>query len=233
MSRCPLVSQLLYFNSTPVSLVDLQHAVAVNLPLYFQALALLVNTALYNVLSLNFGILDIPVALVFLVALGISFVRVNKKAGYLYVMFLGSAIVIFLGFILLSLTDGLWSARFLIYTALAVFGVIALAYDEKDEKNKLNLLLLALVVVLVLSTVPANYSKMTSLDGQPNKEDYQLIAFIESRGYNLWLFGLHLCQYAHVPLEREADRQGCSGPQRHDRPIRMAGLAQMVRPAAK
>ena len=177
-------AQLLYFNSTPVGLVDFQHALVVNLPLYFQALALLVNTALFNVLSLNIGILDIPVAVMFLVALGISFVRVNKKAGYLYGIFLGSAVVMFLGFVLLSLTDGLWSARFLIFTALAVFGVIALAYDEKDEKNKLNILLLALVIVLVLATVPINYSKMISLDGQPNKEDYQLIAFIESRGYN-------------------------------------------------
>jgi hypothetical protein len=80
----------------------------------------------------------------------------------------------------LSLTDGLWSARFLIFTALAVFGVIALAYDENDEKNKLNILLLALVVVLVLSTVPLNYSKMTSLDGQPNKEQYQILGYLQS-----------------------------------------------------
>ena len=116
----------------------------------------------------------------FLVALGISFVRVNKKAGYLYGIFLGSAVVMFLGFVLLSLTDGLWSARFLIFTALAVFGVIALAYDEKDEKNKLNILLLALVIVLVLATVPINYSKMISLDGQPNKEQYQILGYLES-----------------------------------------------------
>ena len=54
-----------YFNSTPMGLVDFQHALVVNLPLYFQALALLVNTALFNVLSLNIGILDIPVALCF------------------------------------------------------------------------------------------------------------------------------------------------------------------------
>ena len=169
-----------YFNATPMGLVDFQHAFVVNLPLYFQALALLVNTALFNVLSLNIGLLDVPVALMFLVALGISFVRVNKKARYLYGIFLGSAVVMFLGFVLLSLTDGLWSARFLIFTALAVFGVIALAYDEKDEKNKLNILLLALVIVLVLATVPINYSKMISLDGQPNKEQYQILGYLKS-----------------------------------------------------
>ena len=98
-------------------------------------------------------------------------------------MFLGSAIVVFLGFVFSSLTGGLWSSRFLIYTALSAFAVIALAFDEKDESNKLNLLLLGLVVVLVLSTVPLNYSKLVSLDGHPNQEQYQLISYLEGQGY--------------------------------------------------
>ena len=172
-----------YFDPTPVSLVGLQYALTVNLPLYFQCITYLVSQALYNILSLHIGLLDIPVALIFLAALGISIIRANKNARYLYMMFLGSAIVVFLGFVFSSLTDGLWSARFLIYMALSIFAVIALAFDEKDESNKLNLLLLGLVVVLVLSTVPLNYSKLVSLDGHPNQGQYQLISYLEGHGY--------------------------------------------------
>ena len=68
-----------YFNSTPVTTVDLSQALTVNLPLYFKALALLVNTALYNVFNMNFSLLDIPVAIIFLAALGISFVSSIKR----------------------------------------------------------------------------------------------------------------------------------------------------------
>ena len=173
-----------YFDSTPVSLVGIQYALTVNLPLYFQCITFLVSQAWYNVLGLHIGLLDIPMALIFIAALGISVVRTNKNARYLYMMFLVAAIVMFLGFVFSSLTDGLWSSRFLIYTALSVFAVIALGYDEKDESNKLNLVLLGLVVVLVLSTVPLNYSRLVSLDSHPNQDENQLISFLESRGYN-------------------------------------------------
>jgi hypothetical protein len=174
-----------YFALTPLSLVDLSHAMTVNLPLYFRCITYLVSQSWYDLLGLHVGVLDIPLAIIFLAALGISVKRANKNAGYLCMMFLGSAIASFLGFVFLSLTGGLGSARFLIFTALAIFAVISLGYDEKEEGNKLNLLLLGLVVALVLSTVPLNYSKLISLDGHPNQEEYGLIAFMENKSYTV------------------------------------------------
>ena len=169
-----------YFNTTAVSLTNIQQAITVNLPLFFQCLALLVNQGIYNVLSLNIGILDIPLAIVFLGAVYLAITRANKRAGYVYFMFLFSGVVMFLGFVFLSLAGGTWSSRFLIFTAVSVFAVIALAYDEKDEKYDLNALLIALALVLILSTVPSNLSKLTSLDGHPNQEQYALIDYLKS-----------------------------------------------------
>lgn len=101
-------------------------------------------------------------------------------------MFLGSAIASFLGFVFMNMTDdGLWSSRFLIFTALAIFAVISMGYDENEKTNKLNLLLLGLVVVLILSTVPLNYSKLVSLDGHPNQKEYGLIALMENKSYTI------------------------------------------------
>jgi hypothetical protein len=176
-------ASLPYFNSTPVNLGSLSQMLAINLPLYFQCLALLVSHGLYNVLSLQISIPDIPLAIMFIAALGISAIRTNKRARYLYAMFLASAIVLFLGFTLTSLADGLWSSRFLIFTAVSIFSVISLSYDEKDEKNGLNTILLVLVVALILSSVPLQYSTITSLDGHPNQAQYDLIDYMQGQGY--------------------------------------------------
>jgi hypothetical protein len=168
------------FYTTAVSLAGIQQAITVNLPLFFQCLALLVNQGLYNVLSMHIGILDVFIAIVFLGAVYLSITRANKRAGYVYLMFLFSGVVMFLGFVFLSLADGAWSSRFLIFTAVSVFAVIALAYDEKDEKYGLNALLLVLALVLIVSTVLSNLSALTSLNSHPNQEQYDIIDYLKS-----------------------------------------------------
>lgn len=172
------------FVPTQAGIVDVSYALSVNLPLYVQCITSLISQPCYELLGGLVNIMDILLAIIFLAVLGISVIRANKSARYLYILFLGSAIVILLGFIFSSLTEGLWSSRFLIFTALSVFAVISLTYDEKNWTDKLNLLLLALVVVLVLSTVPLSYSKLSSQYGHPNQEEYGLIAFVESKGYD-------------------------------------------------
>jgi hypothetical protein len=174
---------LAYFNPTPMTISDLHQALVVNLPLYFQCLAQLVNQALFNVLSFKFSLMDIPIAIVFLGALSLAATRPNKQARYIYMMFLLSGVVVFLGFIFLGFAVDLWSSRFLIVTAISIFAVIALAYDEKDDKLGRNALLLVLVLVLVIYMVPISYSKIASLDNHPNQEQYDLIGYMESHGY--------------------------------------------------
>jgi hypothetical protein len=174
---------LSYFNPTPVSLVSLSQSLTVNLPLYFQCLSFLVCHGLYDVLSLRIGLTDLPLAVLFLATLGIAIVMRNRKAGVIYTFFLTSALVIFLGVLFTSLTDGFWSARFLTFTAVSIFAVIALAYDEMGHKGVLNVALPFLVIVLVLSNVPASEAKMLSIDNTPNQAQYSLIGHMESTGY--------------------------------------------------
>jgi hypothetical protein len=169
-----------YFNDTAVSLASIQQAFTVNLPLFFQCLALLVNQGLYNLLSMHIGILDVVVTVVFLGALYLAITRANKQARYLYLIFLFSSVTMFLGFVFSNLADGLMSSRYLIFTAVSIFMVIALAYDEKDEKYDLNALLFVLALVLIVSTVSSNLSILTSLDGHPNQEQYGLIDYLKS-----------------------------------------------------
>ena len=176
---------LVQFNRTSITVSGLSQVLFTNIPLYFQSLAQLLNQSLFNVLSVKFTLIDIPVVIIFLGALFLAVTRPNKQARYLYLIFILSGVLTFLGYLFLGFADGLGSSRFLIFTAISIFAVIALAYNEKEETNKLNLLLLALVVVLVLSTVPASYSKLITLDGHPNQEQYQLISYLESKNYTV------------------------------------------------
>lgn len=169
-----------YFNDTAVSLASIQQAFTVNLPLFFQCLTLLVNQGLYNVMSMHIGILDVLMAIIFLGAVYLTIAKANKRARYVYLMFLSSSAIMFLGFVFLNLADGLMSARYLIFTAVSIFMAIALAYDEKDEKYDVNALLFVLALALIVSTVPSNLSKLTSLDGHPNQEQYGLIDYLKS-----------------------------------------------------
>ena len=139
-----------YFNDTAVSLASIQQAFSVNLPLFFQCLALLVNQGLYNVLSMRIGIPDVLMAIVFLSAMYLAISKANKRARYIYSIFLFSSLTMFLGFVFLNLADGLMSSRYLIFTAVSIFMAIALAYDEKDEKYDLNALLFVLALVLIV-----------------------------------------------------------------------------------
>lgn len=171
------------FIITAFKAVDLGKAVGTNIPLYVNALAMLVNGNLRNVLSLSLNGFDVFLALVFVGVLAYSLVAINKKAEYLYLMFGLGAAVMLVAFVFTSFADGLWSARFLIYTAISVFAVVALAYKpEVGLGRNLNTVFLAAIILLILAAASGNVGKIAGYDYQPNKEDYALIENLEKNG---------------------------------------------------
>jgi hypothetical protein len=169
-----------YFDHTAIVAAGIDTAILTNLPLFFQSLAMLTCHALYDVLIFKFGVLDILLAIAFIAVLYLAITRYNRKAKYLYAMFLASGAIMLLMFLFTGFVTGFWAVRFLLFTAISVFAVIALAYDEKDEKLGLNALLLVLVIVLIVSTVPANLTRLASLDGHPNQEQYGIIEYLKN-----------------------------------------------------
>ncbi|WP_424357192.1 hypothetical protein [Methanocella sp. MCL-LM] len=157
---------------------------------FVDSLLLPVNHNLFNVVSSGINWYDFAIAVIFILVIGYSVVRRNSKANYLYWMFLLSALFVFAAFVLTTLGDG-GSSRFLIFMAVSLFSVIALAYKPEKVGLNPNTMLLAAVIILILATIAANIATITGYDYQPNKEDYALISYLEDKnlkyGYSdLW-----------------------------------------------
>lgn len=148
------------------------------LPLFVSSLFELLNSGLFNVVHGGFSPADLALGALFILVAAYSFITLNKKAEYLYFMFLASALVVFLAFTFTTF-GSIGSGRFLIYLALSVFAVIALAYRPEKPGPNLNTLFLGAVLLLILVTASANLLKISGYDYQPNKADYALIGYLE------------------------------------------------------
>ncbi len=178
------------FIGTSTSVVSINKALTTNLPLFVNSLALLLNGNLFAVISHGFSLFDLAMAAVFLVVLLLAFAIMGKggllagmdgKARYLLSIGLISAALMFLLFVFTNWASDLGSARYLIFLALFVFVVIALAgrFDGRIGPD-LNTLFLTAVLVLLLSNVAANAIKISGQDFQPNKDDYAFIDYMKS-----------------------------------------------------
>lgn len=181
----------LVYCTTPVAKIDTM--LTFNLPLYVKGITLLLSQSTFSILENNINIIDILIALVFLTVLYVSLktalanirwknvdkkVKTDMTTGYLYSIFIVSAIVMFLCFVCTGLCTDLGSSRFLTFTAVTIFAMIAMAYKENNSDKK-NMLFLGLVIVLIASTVPLNYSSVSGLDFKPNAEHYELISYLK------------------------------------------------------
>ena len=149
-----------------------------HLTLFVNSLILLLNDSLHNIMNTGVYWYDLIIATIFILVIVYSFVWRNEKANYLYLMFLLSTFVMFVAFVFTTLGDG-GSSRFLIFIAVSVFAVIALAYKPEKIGLNLNTMFLLAVIILILATMGANIIKISGYDYQPNKEDYALISYLE------------------------------------------------------
>jgi hypothetical protein len=177
--------QYIWFIPHPTDFIGFDQGFLVGIPLYLQDLVFIVSQGVYSFLTVNFSIWDIAAAIVFLAILAYAILRRNAHANYLYTMLLLSGVVTFFGFAFLDRAmDGLDAARFLGLTAVSIFIVIALSFNEsagvKVHNINLNTIFLVAVFILLLTMIPANLQKVMSLDYQPNKADYDLISNLEA-----------------------------------------------------
>ena len=154
--------------------------ISVNLPLFFKALAQLLNQGLYQAMmglnSLNY--LDV-ISLIAFAAVAIYAIwnaLKDKQKLPFYAMLLTSCIIIFLSFLVSDYVSDISSARYLTFTAFALLMILAMSYRETDKVYGALLL-----VVLVISAI-YGYTYMNALDHKPNDQEYSLISYMNASG---------------------------------------------------
>lgn len=152
-----------------------------NLALFWNALILLVNGNLYHLLNSGVTLYDLAIATIFLGVVAYSLIFFNKKASYLYSMFLLAAAGMFLAFVSTTLAVDIRSARFLLYFAVSIFAVIALAYRPEKLGLNFNTLFLAAILLLIIVSIFANAARISGYDYQPNKDDIALAGYLEQQ----------------------------------------------------
>ncbi len=172
------------FIPTPTSLVHLDTMVNDNLPVLTHALTMLLNSNLYSLVNGSFNIYYLFISIIFLSLVAYSLLVRKLNARYLYWIFLVSAIIMISGFLFTDWAKDLGSARYLIFAALAIFAVIALAYrDDNKIGYNLNTLFIVAVIILLLSTVPVSVAKISGMDYQPEKEEYAFIDYLKDNNF--------------------------------------------------
>ena len=171
--------------------VSTPNVVLSNAQLYFRSLTLLINGDLNVIISPgHFNIFNIAVAILFLAIIFYSFARITHVSSYLRSMVFSSILLVFLAFTVTMFATESWSARFLIYTAVSLFILIAISFDKIDNKN-INNLYVILIIILIITIAAANLNIIKKFDYQPNKDQYDLINFLRANNYTDGYSNLH------------------------------------------
>ena len=163
----------------------------VNIPLYVNGLIMLYNGNLYQSLNgfSSIGVLDVLfIAITLLLAYLVyrDHTRtIDGKMLMVYTVLFTSAVVMMIAYVASGYARDISTTRYLIFTGLFIFILIAVAFNEKSK-----LYVYAIVVFLALLAI-SNISYIATLDSQPNKAEYGLIDLLQANdlhyGYgNYW-----------------------------------------------
>ena len=100
----------------------------------------------------------------------------NRYSTILYSFFIISASIIFLGYVCTNLSIDFSTARYLTLTALSIYVLISISYNNN---NKIFTLLIFLVL---FSSAISNYTYIKNLDYQPNQPQLELIEYLKDNG---------------------------------------------------
>ncbi|HTX43782.1 MAG TPA: hypothetical protein VMC61_03575 [Methanocella sp.] len=147
------------------------------LPLYFRALALALNQGLFSAFDgfKGFGILE-ALSLAALAALALyaaGNVLADRANRLFYGILLASGALMFAMFLVSNYSIDLSSARYLTFTAFAVFMLVAASYREGNKVFG------ALVLALLLVSAIYGYAGVSGPAASPNAREYGLISFLE------------------------------------------------------
>lgn len=156
--------------------------IGVNVPLYLEGLLLLYNGGLYQAavgLS-GWSALDVAAIAVTLLLAGLVFRHHPRRLGggmrMVYAVSFSSAAIMMAAYVVTDYCQGIDTTRYLIFTGLLFFMVIAVSFREKSRLFACTLL--ALLAILALE----NGAYVAALGWQPNASEYGMIGLLEANG---------------------------------------------------
>jgi hypothetical protein len=180
-----------YYVVVSTHLEPLSTIVNVNIPLYLNGLLLLYNGSLYQSIN-GFSSLDVLDVLFAVITLLLAYLvyrdhprKIEGKLLMVYSIMFIAAVVMMIAYIGTDYAQGITTTRYLIFTGILIFVLIAVSFNEKSKLYVYTII--ALLALLAIS----NISYLNTLDNQPNKEQYGLISFLQANdlhyGYgNYW-----------------------------------------------
>lgn len=176
--------------SLPTALVGISKVITLNIPLYLKGLVIVYDFPLYQYIigAESFGIIHLTIIISTIILLYFiikSALRENNRELTVLRMFLISAAAFtFVPYVITGLCQNIWTSRYLTFTVLSLYVLIAISY-----RNKSKLFIAALIVLLVLNCY-SNYLVVSKLDNNPNQNEYGLINFLESKNLS-YGYGFH------------------------------------------
>ena len=165
-------------------------AITVNIPLYLQGLVIVYDFQVYQYMigAESLGMIQVAVIVSTLILLYFvvkSALSENSRILTVLRIFLVSAAAFtFVPYIMTGLCVNIATSRYLTFTILSIFLLIAISYRDKSK------LFIASLIVLLIINCYANYLVVSKLDYNPNQNDYGLINFLESKDLN-YGYGFH------------------------------------------
>ena len=180
-----------YYVIAPMHLQSPTTIINVNIPLYLNGLLMLYNGSIYQ--SINglsgIGILEILFMVFTMLLIYLVYKNhtrdINGKLLLVYTIFFISSVIMLIAYIFTDYAIDIETTRYLIFTGLFFYVLIAVSFNEKSR------LYLYFIIALLALLAISNISYVNALDGQPNKEQYGLIDFLQANslhyGYgNYW-----------------------------------------------
>ena len=176
--------------SLPTVPVGIGKVITVNIPLYLQGLVIVYDFHVYQYMigAESFGMIQVAVIvstiilLYFVVKSALS--ENSRKLTVLRIFLVSAAAFTFVPYVMTGLCVNIATSRYLTFTILSIFLLIAISY-----RNKSKLFIASLIVLLIINCY-ANYLVVSKLDYNPNQNDYGLINFLESKDLN-YGYGFH------------------------------------------
>lgn len=169
---------LAHFITLHISLTG-RYVVLVNITLYFKGLLLLVSGNLLNGINdaAQFGYGALIAVLLFLAVGYFTLKNIlkddNDGRKFLLAFFVLSSAVVAVPYIFTTLCVNIYTTRYLTFTALAIFLLIALYFDNKNKA-----LVVCILLILIIFSL-ANFNAVNGLDYHPNKAEYGLISYLK------------------------------------------------------
>ena len=172
--------------------------------LFYKDISILLNPGLYSVVGgfQGMGIPDAISLLLFtaLAVLAIKNALTDKKGRLFYCIFLISGITMFAMWLVSNYAVDMSSTRYLTFTAITVFMVIAMAYRPNDKAFH--------ALVIALLTVSAFFTIVQMGDSSiPNADEYGLISFLKENNPDVRLWQLLESERHHLSVGRRCDRE--------------------------